>query len=253
VALNIFRVEAESASDADAARRFDAVANRVFTGPMLRGAYPDDLIDDTRMFTDWGFVLPGDLEICNQPLDLLGINYYEVMHVRANLEFDPTTERDGATAFPGSERIEFVHRNELERTAMGWGIEPRGLEDHLVALSAEFPNLPLMVMENGAAFQDLVVDSPSGPVVLDRDRTAFISDHVAATLHARELGANVVGYLVWSLLDNFEWAEGYGPRFGIVRVDYDTLERHPKLSARWFAQLCATRRIPEITQVAGAP
>lgn len=244
VVLNIFRIEAETPEDAEAARRFDAVANRVFTGPMLRGEYPADLLEDMRTFTDWGFVLPGDLETCHQPIDQLGINYYEVMHVRLNRDFDPATERAGGTAFPGSERIELVRREDLGRTAMDWGIEPRGLEDHLVALSKEFPGLPIMVTENGAAFADTVSEPNGPPLVLDRDRTQFLIDHVTAVHRARERGADVIGYLAWSLLDNFEWAEGYGPRFGIVRVDYETLERIPKLSSHWLAEMCATRVIP---------
>ena len=244
VVLNIFRIEAETPEDAEAARRFDAVANRVFTGPMLRGEYPADLLDDTRGFTDWSFVHPGDVEICHQPIDLLGVNYYEVMHVRLKPDFDPATEATGGTAFPGSERIEMVRRDDLQRTAMDWGIEPRGLEDHLVALSKEFPELPIMVMENGAAFADVVSECDGQRVILDRDRTQFLIDHITATHRARERGANVVGYLVWSLLDNFEWAEGYGPRFGIIRVDYDTQERIPKLSAHWLSELCVTKVIP---------
>ncbi|MDX3192567.1 GH1 family beta-glucosidase [Streptomyces sp. MN03-5084-2B] len=244
VVLNIFRVEPDTPEDAEAARRFDAVANRVFTGPMLRGEYPADLLDDTRAFTDWNFVLPGDVETCHQPIDLLGVNYYEVMHVRLNQNFDPATESAGGTPFPGSERIEFVRRVDLQRTAMDWGIEPRGLEDHLVALSKEFPGLPIMVMENGAAFEDVVTEENGERVVVDRDRTQFLIDHVAATHRARERGANVIGYLAWSLLDNFEWAAGYGPRFGIIRVDYGTQERILKLSAHWLAQFCATKVIP---------
>ena len=244
VALNIFRVQADSPADADAARRFDAVANRVFTGPMLRGEYAADLIEDTRKFTDWGFVLPGDLEICHQPLDLVGVNYYEVMHVRNNRDYDPQTEKSGGTAFPGSERIEFVHRGDLDRTGMGWGIEPQGLEDHLVALSAEFPDLPIMVMENGAAFPDTVVRRDGARAVIDLDRTEYLIAHVHATHRALQRGANVVGYLVWSLMDNFEWAAGYGPRFGIIHVDYQTLQRTPKLSSHFIAQLCSSRTIP---------
>jgi len=105
-----------------------------------------------------------------------------------------------------------------------------------------------MVMENGAAFEDVVTDLGPGRVVLDTHRTQFLADHVAAVLRARERGAHVEGYLVWSLLDNFEWALGYGPRFGIVHVDYDTLERTPKLSSAWFASLCATRAVPELVR-----
>lgn len=246
IVLNIFRVEAESAEDADAARRFDAVANRVFMGPVLDGAYPADLLEDTRHFTDWQFVLPGDVEICHQPIDLLGINYYEIMHIRERADFDPSVEQLGGTEFPGSERVELFRPDGFERTAMGWTVEPSGLEDHLVALSEEYPDLPIMVMENGAAFEDEVTTDDGQPAVIDRNRTQFLIDHVKAALRARERGARVDGYLVWSLLDNFEWAAGYGPRFGIIRVDYDTLIRTPKLSAHWFAELCKTRVVPAL-------
>ena len=248
VVLNIFRIEAESPDDEDARRWVDLVANRAFTGPMLEGAYPVELITGTSALTDWNFVLPGDLDICHQPIDLLGVNYYEVMHIRARAggDVEPGDLLAGGTPFPYSERVEVVRRDELERTAMDWGIEPRGLEDHLVALSDEFPDLPIMVMENGAAFEDVVTESDGVQTVLDRDRTQFLIDHVSAVLRARERGARVTGYFVWSLLDNFEWAEGYGPRFGIVRVDYDTLERIPKLSSLWFAELCSTRMLPRL-------
>jgi beta-glucosidase len=246
VVLNIFRIEPETAADSEAARRVDAVANRAFTGPMLRGAYPDDLLEDTRHLTDWSFVQPGDLRICHQPIDLLGVNYYEVMHVRVNPGVAPTECSTGGTEFPGSEHVEVVRREGLERTAMDWGVEPRGLEELLVSLSQEYPGLPLMVMENGAAFDDVVLDEGDGPLVLDVDRVRYLSAHVAATLRARSRGADVVGYLVWSLLDNFEWAMGYGPRFGIIRVDYKTQERIPKLSSHWLAELCRTRLVPEL-------
>jgi len=249
VVLNLFRIEPHSPGDVEAARLVDAVANRAFTGPMLRGAYPEDLLNDTAGFTDWSFVLAGDLEICNQPIDLLGVNYYEVMHVRLAPE-PPEMLSLGGTPYPGSERVEEVHVEGIGRTAMNWGVEPRGLEEHLLALSAEFPSLPIMVMENGAAFEDVVTESSSGPVVIDRDRTQYLIDHLSATLNARDRGANVVGYLVWSLLDNFEWALGYGPRFGIVRVDYATLERTPKMSAYWFAEVCASRTVRTEIQVA---
>lgn len=250
VVLNIFRVEADTEADEEAARRFDTVANGVFTGPMLRGEYSADLLADTRRFTDWSFVLPGDLDICHQPLDLLGLNYYEVMHVRTNAEFDPAGEAMGGTAFPGSERVEFVTQSDLKRTGMGWGIEPRGLEDHLVALSEEFRALPIMVMENGAAFPDEVSVLAGRRAVIDRERTEYVAEHVAATHRALQRGANVTGYFVWSLLDNFEWAAGYGPRFGIIHVDYDTLERTPKLSSHWFAALCSSRTIPGVKAAA---
>jgi len=105
-----------------------------------------------------------------------------------------------------------------------------------------------MVMENGAAFPDTVTSLNGNNVVLDFDRTRFLIEHVTATDRARQRGAHVVGYLVWSLLDNFEWAAGYGPRFGIIHVDYDTLQRTPKLSSHWFSQLCASKTIPSLRE-----
>ncbi|KRF21841.1 beta-glucosidase [Phycicoccus sp. Soil803] len=246
VVLNIFRIEPQTPDDAEAVRRMDAVANRAFTGPMLHGEYPADLIEDMRPFTDWSFVSPGDLDICHQPIDLLGVNYYEIMHVRLNRDFVPGSESAGGTPFPASERIEIVRREGLDRTAMDWGIEPRGLEDLLVDLAREYPDLPVMVMENGAAFDDVEIEADNVRAVLDLDRTHYLIHHASAVHRARQRGANVVGYLVWSLLDNFEWAEGYGPRFGIVRVDYETLERIPKLSSHWLAEFCETRTVPEL-------
>lgn len=246
VCLNIFRIEAEPGHE-EAVRRVDAVANRVFMGPMLTGEYPADLIDYTKDFTDWGFVLPGDLAASHQPLDLLGLNYYEVMHVRCATRAAGGRVSMGGTMFPGFELVDVIQPDHLARTGMGWGIEARGLRDHLLALSREFPDLPLMVMENGAAFADRVALVDGRPAVYDRDRTQYLVDHASAVHEAIERGANVVGYLVWSLLDNFEWTSGYGPRFGVVRVDYDTQARIPKLSAHWLSQLCTTRTIPHLT------
>lgn len=253
IVLNIFRVEAETAEDEEAARQFDAVANRIFTGPVLDGEYPADLIADMQRFTDWSFVLPGDVKICHQPIDVLGVNYYEIMHIRRREGFDTAREKIGGTEFPGSERIELFRPEQGERTAMGWTVEPKGLEDHLVALSRQRPHLPIIVMENGAAFEDVVSDEGGSTMVLDVDRTQFLIDHLNATLRARDQGANVAGYLVWSLLDNFEWSSGYGPRFGVVRVDYDTLERIPKLSARWLTELCRTRSVLGLRATASSP
>ncbi len=246
IVLNIFRVEPETPEDAEAARLFDTVANQVFTGPVLDGAYPTDLKAYTAAFTDWHFIQEGDEDTCHQPIDLLGVNYYEIMHIRRRPDYDPAREAMGGTEFPGSERVELFRPEGFERTAMGWTVEPRGLEDHLVALSKKWPDLPIMVMENGAAFNDVVTEIDGHPAIIDEDRTQFLSDHLAATLRARDRGANVDGYLVWSLLDNFEWAAGYGPRFGIVRVDYDTLQRTPKSSAQWFSEVCRTRTIPAL-------
>jgi beta-glucosidase len=129
---------------------------------------------------------------------------------------------------------------------MGWNIEPQGLEDLLVSLHDEFPDLPLMVTENGAAFDDEVTVEDGVRAVHDPERIDYLSRHFAAAHRAIERGVDLRGYQVWSLLDNFEWAYGYSKRFGIVHVDYATQERTPKDSALWYARLIADRAIPAV-------
>jgi beta-glucosidase len=244
VTLNLQVLRGEGAGASDALRRIDAVANRAFTGPMLRGVYDADLLDDTASLTDWAFVRDGDLASIHQPLDVLGVNYYSTatVRLRAGVTAGPQSEgRDTGTAWPGSDAVvEFV---ELDgpRTAMGWRIVPDGLEDMLVALSQQFPGLPLMITENGAAFDDTVAADGSVP---DPQRTDYLRRHLSAAQRAMTRGVDLRGYFVWSLLDNFEWGFGYARRFGIVRVDFDTLARTVKDSGRWFQQLAQTRKMP---------
>ncbi|HLT83276.1 MAG TPA: GH1 family beta-glucosidase [Phototrophicaceae bacterium] len=234
----------------DAVRQIDGLANRVFLQPMLEGGYPTDVVEDTAGVTDWSFVRDGDVEAIRQPIDVLGVNYYSTTRVRV---WDGVSERQtadghkgvGASPWPGAERVEFPPQPG-PYTEMGWNIEPAGLTELLLRLHREYPDLPLMITENGAAFADEVVPDPSratGRAVHDEKRVAYIRDHVGAVLDAVEAGADVRGYLVWSFLDNFEWGYGYSKRFGIVRVDYETFERIPKDSALWFADLARTRRL----------
>jgi beta-glucosidase len=127
---------------------------------------------------------------------------------------------------------------------MGWNIDPSGLEDLLVALHEAYPGLPFMVTENGAAFDDVVTEEPDGPAVHDTERIDYLRRHFTAAHRAMARGVDLRGYQVWSLMDNFEWGYGYSKRFGIVYVDYATLDRLPKDSALWYAELIRTRRIP---------
>ncbi|HKH08283.1 MAG TPA: family 1 glycosylhydrolase, partial [Agromyces sp.] len=120
-----------------------------------------------------------------------------------------------------------------------------GLEDLLVALHEAYPALPLMVTENGAAFDDVVSEEAGGRAVHDLERIDYLRRHFTAAHRAMQRGVDLRGYQVWSLMDNFEWGYGYSKRFGIVHVDYETLERLPKDSARWYAELIRARRIPE--------
>jgi beta-glucosidase len=240
VTLNLAWVvpETDSPRDLDAARRCDGLQNRVFLDPILRGSYPADVVADTAAVTGWGFVRPGDVETIAAPLDFLGLNYYSPLDVRYWTRERPRETSDGhgdsaATPWIACDDVEFPRRPG-PRTDMGWSIDPRGMTELLLRLSRERPDLDLVVTENGSAFPDVVGDDG---VVHDADRVAYLRDHLAAVHAAIAAGARVTGYFAWSLLDNFEWAYGYAKRFGIVHVDYDTLARTPKDSARFYAQV----------------
>jgi beta-glucosidase len=244
VTLNFHVLRGSDSTSPEAIRRVDALANRSFTGPMLLGAYPDDLLADTAGITDWSFVLPGDLEIIHQPIDFLGVNYYSTATVRMWDGVSPRQNADGhkdvgGSPWPGSGDVEFQVQ-EGPYTSMGWNIAPDGFEDLLVSLDEQFPTLPLMITENGAAFDDEVADGE----VHDDERLDYLRRHFTAVHRAMERGVDVRGYLVWSLLDNFEWGYGFSKRFGIVHVDYETQERTVKDSGRWLAKLIEGHAIP---------
>jgi beta-glucosidase len=209
--------------DPQAVKLLDGLANRVFLDPVLCGEYPADVVERARRFTDWSFVQDDDLKIISEPIDLLGVNYYHGHEV----ELCPGTPAN--PIFPGSEGISFV-RTRGERTVMDWPIQPEGLTALLARVAAEYPGVPMMITENGAAFPDELVDG----AVHDTDRIAFLEGHLRACHAALESGVDLRGYLLWSLLDNFEWAEGYARRFGLVHVDYATQERTLKDSALWY-------------------
>jgi beta-glucosidase len=230
--------------DIEAARRVDALWNRAFLEPILLGAYPADLLQDLTGLGLDEVIHDGDLEIIGQPIDFLGVNHYHDDNVSGHPQpVDAEAEREGkptdrptSSALVGSEYVTFPTRN-LPRTAMGWEVHPDGLRNLLVRLGHEYPGLPPLYMtENGAAYADVV--SADG-AVHDAERTDYIVRHIAAVNQAIELGADVRGYFVWSLLDNFEWAWGYDRRFGIIRVDYDTQERIIKDSGLEYARIIA--------------
>jgi beta-glucosidase len=239
-----FHVPRPGSDDAEeAVRRIDALANRSFTEPILRGAYPDDLLSDTAGVTDWSFVRDGDLAKIAAPIDVLGVNYYSTVTVTEWDGRSPRSGNDGhkgagGSPWPGSEHVEFLPQPGPQ-TEMGWNIAPDALEELLLRLARDYPETPLLVTENGAAFADEVVDGR----VHDVTRQDYIERHLAATMRAREAGADVRGYFVWSLLDNFEWGYGFAKRFGIVRVDYDTQERIVKDSGLRYADLIQQRQL----------
>jgi len=231
--------------DLDAARRLDALWNRAYLEPILRGAYPADFLEDVAGHRFDELVRDGDLATIHQRIDFLGVNHYHDDNVSGHPlpEGHPRglapTDKRISSWFVGSEFLTSPTRN-LPRTAMGWEINPHGLRHLLVRLGREYPELPpLYVTENGSAWDDVV--APDGHVH-DAERVAFLERHLEAVAEAIEEGADVRGYFAWSLMDNFEWAWGYEKRFGIVYVDYVTQERIVKDSGRTFAEIAAGAR-----------
>jgi beta-glucosidase len=192
--------------------------------PVLLGSYPDPDVVVAPM--DRSCVVDGDLEIISRPLDMLGINYYNPTLVKAPGEGNP---------FP----FEITPMQGYDSTAMGWPVVPDGLRELLVGEKARYADKlpPVMVTENGVAYDDVLVEASAGSDVAhvdDPKRVEYLRSHVAAVAAAIDEGVDVRGYFVWSLLDNFEWAEGFSKRFGLIYVDYPTQRRIPKLSYSWF-------------------
>jgi beta-glucosidase len=247
VTLNLAnaRPASDSAADVDAARHVDGISNRVFLGPMLRGEYPADVLEDLRHITDWSFIRDGDTALINVPIEVLGVNYYSPARVAAatpellaqlggRWTNDPMGT-DGPSSYPGTDLAVSVPQDG-PYTAMHWRIEPGSLTELLERVHRDHPDMPLMITENGAAFDDVVA---ADGAVHDEDRIAYLDGHIGAVHDAIAAGVDVRGYFLWSLMDNFEWAFGYSKRFGIVRVDYPTGERLPKDSARWYRDVIA--------------
>jgi beta-glucosidase len=208
----------------EAVRRLDGHRNRWFLDPVLRGGYPADLVElyEERVGS-LDFVLEGDLEEMAAPIDFLGVNFYQPAVVRRS-------SVDGPLAV---EQVPW----DGPRTAMGWTVEPSSLTALLLRLKRDYGDVPLMITENGASYDDPALDGQA--VIEDPQRVAFLRGHVEAVERAVEAGVDVRGYYVWSLLDNFEWEHGYDRRFGIVAVNFENLKRTPKRSALWYRDLIA--------------
>jgi beta-glucosidase len=206
----------------DAVRRVDGLRNRVWTEPLLRGSYPDDVARDLEAFGGLP-VRDGDLEVIAGRLDSMGINYYAD---------DFLVDAPGATIAHTPGLVDVAVRDPgPEATDMHWPVTPDGLRDLLVTLKATYPDLPpVHITENGVAYSDGVHDPR---------RIAYLDAHLRALAAAIEAGVDVRGYFCWSLMDNFEWSHGYHMRFGLVHVDYDTLTRSPRDSALWYRDVIA--------------
>ena len=248
VTLNLHVVRPENADSPDdqaAAHQIQTIGNEVFLVPMLEGRLPEGLTQYTASITDWSFVQDGDLELIHQPLDMLGVNYYSTSTVRRARPGDATAvgpdTPQGYSPWVACDDVTFLPPTG-PLTEMGWNIDPSGLSELLTGLAGRYPGLPLVVTENGMAAADgLGADGR----VHDPARIDYLGRHLAAVLDARDAGADVRGYFVWSLLDNFEWALGYTKRFGITWVDYPTQRRIPKDSFDWYRQVIATRELDD--------
>ena len=206
-----------------AADLWSAVWNGACLDPLFHGRYPEELAADFAPL-----IRDGDMETIRQPVDFLGLNYYSRMHQQP----DPGgLFGTGFGSAPEGTRT----------TGMGWPIEPDGLAEMLIDLKERYGNPPVYVAENGAAFPDQ--PGPDGRVE-DADRIAYLRAHLLSARKAIEDGANLRGYFVWTLLDNFEWAEGYSRHFGLVQVDRQTLKRTPKASYYWYGDVIHHNGVP---------
>lgn len=206
----------ENEDDLAAAWRADGFSNRWFADPVMKGRYPADMLemfgDDAPLMQD------GDLELISAPTDFLGLNSYSPTYVR----HDPSAY--GNAGF---------WKKAVQYTAMDWPVDPKGFQDLLERLQRDYDLTALYVTENGSAWNDVLVDGG----VDDSSRVDYLISHLNAVGAAIEHGVAVKGYFAWSFMDNYEWAEGYNKRFGLVHVDYETQQRTPKRSAKVYADV----------------
>ncbi|HEV7214170.1 MAG TPA: GH1 family beta-glucosidase [Chloroflexota bacterium] len=216
----------DTEADRAAARRWDGFFNRWYLDPLYGKGYPQDMLHL------YGRAVPkiqtGDFATIAAPTDFLGVNYYGPAYIKDDRRNRPL-------------RIGHAEPADAEKTAMGWVVSPRSFHDLLLRLCREYPTGPLVITENGAAYDD---PAPRQGRVLDPQRLRYYAGHLAALLDAIHDGADVRGYFAWSLLDNFEWASGYSRRFGLVYVDYATQRRTIKDSGRWYSEVAASNALP---------
>ncbi|RFU42721.1 beta-glucosidase [Actinomadura logoneensis] len=219
------RPASPSAADRAAAEAYDILHNRLFADPIFTGAYPD-LSAYGADATLGGSVRDGDLDLISAPLDALGVNYYNPTRIQA----------PAAGGLPFEEApIEGVRH-----TAFGWPVVPDGLRELLVLLKERYPALPpVHITENGCSVDDVVTADGTVP---DTDRIDYLDGHLRAVDAAVAQGVDVRGYFTWTLMDNFEWAEGFHQRFGLVHVDHETQVRTPKASFAWYRDLIREHR-----------
>ncbi|MBY5766974.1 beta-glucosidase [Rhizobium leguminosarum] len=220
IALSLHPIFAASESEADHAAmvRHDGIRNRWFLDPLYGSGYPEDILAE--LGASAPTIQSGDIDIISTPTDFLGVNYYFREFVADDAKELPVRTRVTETAA-------------ADRTGFNWEVYPEGLTDLLQRLERDYRPGPIVVTENGATYPDEL--DPEG-AIKDSDRVSFIRRHIDALHLAMKGGVDVKGYFVWSLLDNFEWAEGYSKRFGLVHVDFQTQKRTMKDSAKWYSE-----------------
>jgi beta-glucosidase len=210
--------------DLAAAARAEAYMNRQYLDPALLGRCPELM---PQIFGDaWQSWSPEDLSLARQRIDFLGINYY----TRSVVRFD-----EAAWLLRASP----VKQKQATHTETGWEVFPQGLTDTLTWVKERYGDIPLYITENGAAFFDPPV--AEGGRIRDPLRVDYLRKHLRAVHAAIQKGVDVRGYMVWSLLDNLEWSLGFSKRFGIVHVDFESQQRTPKDSARYYRRVIATQ------------
>jgi len=218
LSLHPIKAASDSAEDQAALQRHDGVRNRWFLDPLFGRGYPEDTL--ALFGADAPKVQSSDLDAIATKTDFLGVNYYF-----------PEEVRHSETGGPA--KTELVHREGVERTAFGWEVSPQGMVDLLTRVQRDYSPDKVMLTENGSTFEDTLL--PNGTVA-DAERNRYLQRHLDALRVAMKQGVPVRGYFAWSLLDNFEWAEGYLRRFGLAYVDYATQARILKDSGRWYAR-----------------
>lgn len=234
--------------DVAAAKRADAGVNRMYLDPLFRGQYPEEILGD---LADIGIAMDavrdGDMALISAPLDFLGVNYYMTSAIASTLRLAearqagyvaPDSLQSSTTAPLG---LATVGRPWLERTAAGWEVDPSGLTALLQRMRDDYTRAPLYVTENGIATDDY--RGPDG-AVHDPGRISYLTEHLKAMRSAIDAGVDVRGYFQWSLMDNFEWAEGFSKRFGLTWVDYPTGERTKKDSFHWYQRVIQANGLP---------
>ncbi|HYF64360.1 MAG TPA: family 1 glycosylhydrolase, partial [Herpetosiphonaceae bacterium] len=206
----------DSQADLEAADRLDQFWNRWYLDPLYRGRYPDLAAPILEVMG----IEPGDLELIKGCTDWLGVNYYS----RSVVSYDPDVPLIQASINPPAD---------TPKMALGLEIYPQGLEEVLLMIRRDYGNPPVYITENGMGRHE----TPAGGPIDDAPRIKFLRENLDYLGRAIAAGADVRGYFVWSLLDNFEWDSGYAERFGLVYVDYATAARRPKRSFDWYAQV----------------